>query len=221
MIARVLHHYPKIKICGLTNWRDAAVAVEAGADALGFVLYPGSRRFIEPAKVAEWFADIPPFIDKVAVTVNEPETYLQQLVEDYHFDYIQLHGDETPGFCRQLARKVPNLIKALGVKEGETLPEAATFGVRAILLDAVKPGQYGGTGATFDWAQAVQFCASNPKTPLILSGGLHAENVEAAIRAVRPFAVDVASGVETSPGKKSHEAIFQFVEAARSASRPT
>ena len=201
----------RIKICGITNLADAQLVVECGAAALGFIFYPPSQRSITPAKAAEICAALPPFVAKVGVFVNESAAVIQQTLTDCRLDVVQLHGEERPGFCRQFTVKV---IKAIRVRDANSLKAAAEYDVDALLLDTYTADQRGGTGQVFDWALARQ-AKTTVRVPIILSGGLAPENVGAAIRQVAPFAVDVASGVESAPGRKDPEKLRRFFEAVR------
>ena len=201
----------RIKICGITNPVDARLAVDLGANALGFIFYRPSQRFIIPALAAEICAALPPFVAKVGVFVNESAAGIQQVVMDCRLDAIQLHGEELPKFCRPWPVKV---IKAIRVRDANSLRVAAEYDVDALLLDTYTAGQHGGTGQAFDWALARQ-AKTLVRPPLILSGGLTPENVGDAIHQVAPFAVDVASGVEAEPGRKDPEKLRKFFKAVR------
>ena len=203
----------KIKICGITNLEDAEVAVATGADALGFVLYRKSPRWVEPAVAKAIVAGLPPFVSAVGVFVNEEAEKVRTLMDECGFALAQLHGDESAAYCQNLGRPV---LKALRLKDRATFLALAEFqgraNVRGILLDAFSDQAYGGTGQTVDWTLAEEAARS---TPVILAGGLTPENVAEAIQKVRPYGVDVSSGVEQSPGKKDHHKLKAFIEAAR------
>ena len=201
----------RIKICGITNVNDARLAVDLGADALGFIFYRQSKRCISPALAAEICAALPPFVSKVGVFVNESAAVIQQVLTDCRLDAVQLHGEELPEFCRRLPVKV---IKAIRVLDAGSLRAAAEYDVDALLLDTYTAEQRGGTGQTFDWTLARQ-AKTVLRPPIILSGGLTPENVADAIRQVEPFAVDVASGVESEPGRKDPVKLRRFFEAVR------
>ena len=201
----------RIKICGITNLADARLAVDLGADALGFIFYRPSQRSVTPSLAAEICAALPPFVAKVGVFVNESAARIQQVVTECRLDAIQLHGEELPAFCRSWPVKV---IKAIRVRDADSLRAAAEYDVDALLLDTYTAEQRGGTGQAFDWALARQ-AKTLVRPPLILSGGLTPENVGGAIRQVAPFAVDVASGVEAEPGRKDPEKLRRFFEAVR------
>jgi phosphoribosylanthranilate isomerase len=198
---------PRIKICGITHLDDARAAVDAGADALGFILYEKSKRFIAIERALEIVEQLPPFVTTVAVTVDAVREftnlgYRKQLKQ---FNVAQLHGHETPAHCRAVAKYLP-VIKAL---PADTRANAADYPVTAFLLDTPSP-EHGGTGRTFDWDLAVAF-KKRTNRPMILSGGLTPENVAEAIRVVQPYGVDVSSGVEASPGRKDHAKLRDFI----------
>ena len=197
----------KIKICGITNEADAAAAVHAGTDALGFNFYEGSPRYVEPGLVADIVAGLPPFVVTVGVFVNAPLGAVREVCGATGIQVAQLHGDESPGFCRELDRPV---IKALRVRDESWRSDAAGYPVSAVLLDTFVEDRYGGTGRTFDWR-----LVENSPHRVILSGGLNPDNVAEAVRKVRPYGVDTGSGVEREPGRKDHGKILAFVESAR------
>lgn len=201
----------RIKICGLTREKDVDAAVAAGADAIGFVFHPPSARFVTPQRAAELARRIPPFVAVVGLFVNAtPETVLAAC-DGLPISILQFHGDEDVAFCRQFARPY---LRAARVRPGLDLLEFARAfpDARGLLLDAFVEG-YGGGGQVFDWALIP------PRLPgfLVLSGGLTAANVGAAIERVRPVAVDVSSGVESGKGIKDHQKIAAFVAAVRKA----
>ncbi|MFA5103958.1 MAG: phosphoribosylanthranilate isomerase [Candidatus Margulisiibacteriota bacterium] len=187
----------KIKICGITNFKDALLACRYGADAVGFVFAKSPRR-ISVKKAAAICSKLPPSISKVGVFVNQNAGMINNAVKKCGLDYVQLHGDESPAFCGKI--KAP-VIKAFRVGDGFSLPGIKRYKVAAILLDSFSPVLRGGTGKVFDWKVAVR--AKRTGLPLILSGGLNADNIAAAIKKVRPRMVDVSSGVESRPGRKS------------------
>jgi len=186
----------KVKICGITTLRAALAAAHAGADALGFVFAPSPRQ-ISPQEAKKLIQALPPFIIKVGVFVNLPLKEVEDIASYCNLDFIQLHGSEPPEYCRLLRQK-HRIIKAFQVKNGVSEALIDTYSVDAVLLDTYSPSRAGGTGKSFDW-----ILAQNLKLapPLILSGGLTPENVREAIALVKPYAVDVSSGVETN-GKK-------------------
>lgn len=201
----------QIKICGITNVDDALAVVEAGADTLGFNFYRKSPRYIMPVEARRIVEQLPSRVLCVGVFVNEDADSLRRIVAEAGLGAAQLHGDESPEFCRSLGGMLT--IKALRVGEGFEVEEVARFGTEAILLDAFTTDAFGGTGRTFDWKIARRARELVPR--LYLAGGLTPENVSEAVRAVCPFAVDVCSGVETAPGRKSLRLIKKFIEAAR------
>ncbi len=203
----------KIKICGITNAEDALGAVELGADALGFIFHPQSRRYVTPEKAKGIIERLPPFVFKIGVFVDEePETILKT-VNKCRLDGIQLHGRESPEFCAKFRRRV---IKGLRPQREEEVAKIADYKVDALLLDSYHPDMEGGTGTTFDWELAV--AAKMFGMPVILSGGLNPENVAEAVRLVKPYGIDVASGVESFQGKKDLDKVRDFIEQARWAS---
>ena len=203
----------KTKICGITYPEDAVAAVEAGVDALGFVLYRNSPRYIEPHLVKQIIAELPPFVLPVGVFVNEDTKVVRDLMDSCGLALAQLHGDETATYCETLGRPV---LKAIRLKDRSSFLALAEYrgraGVRGFLLDAYLEHAHGGTGRVPDWSLAAE--AARAAT-VVLAGGLTAENVEAAVRTIRPYGVDVSSGVEDRPGKKNREKMRAFVQAAK------
>jgi phosphoribosylanthranilate isomerase len=200
----------RIKICGITNSADAETAVEAGVDALGFMFFKESARFITIEKAKSIIRQIPPFISKVGVFVNASRDEVLKTVEETGIDTLQFHGDEAPEACRGFGMKT---IKAFRVTGKDMLQIMPRFDVDAWLLDSFVTGARGGTGKTFDWDLAVH--ANSLGTPVILAGGLTPDNVARAVAHVEPFAVDVCSGVEASKGKKDPKLIASFIQRAR------
>jgi phosphoribosylanthranilate isomerase len=198
----------KIKICGITNLPDAQLAVELGADALGFIFYPQSPRSIPVPKAADICNALPPFVVKVGVFVDELEFEIEKALGECLLNALQFHGDEPPGFCQKFAAKS---IKAIRVRDEGSLRAAAEYDVDALLLDTYTDAERGGSGKTFDWSLAVK-AKETLALPIILSGGLTTANVQEAIRRVKPYAVDVSSGVEREPGKKDPEKLRRFIE---------
>jgi phosphoribosylanthranilate isomerase len=203
----------KIKICGITNLPDARLAVELGAAALGFIFYPKSPRYVPVAKAADICNALPPFVAKVGVFVDELEFEIEKALRECLLNALQFHGDEPPGFCQKFAAKS---IKAIRVRDESSLRTAAEYDVDALLLDTYIDSERGGTGQTFDWSLTVK-AQETLAPPVILSGGLTPANVQEAIRKVRPYAVDVSSGVEREPGKKDPEKLRRFIELVKAA----
>jgi phosphoribosylanthranilate isomerase len=189
----------RVKICGITNWGDAKLAISAGADALGFNFYGASPRRIALSHAREIIRHMPRRVAAVGVFVNEAESEILRIARAANLNMLQLHGEETPETVKKLACEFP-VIKAFRVRPKFRARELAPYeDAAAFMLDGFEPGRHGGTGKTFDWRvvqQAKRF------GPIILAGGLRAENVATAIRSARPFAIDVCSGVEARPGKK-------------------
>jgi phosphoribosylanthranilate isomerase len=204
----------KIKICGITNLEDAMAAAEDGADALGFIFYKKSPRYVEPLKAAEIVRQLPPFITPVAVFVNEREEKIRDIQFTTGIKVLQFHGDERPEFCDRFATRV---IKAFQVKDKESIKHMAHYHVGAFLLDSYKDGERGGTGTIFDWHLAV---VAKTFGRVILAGGLTPENVAEAVKLVQPYGVDVAGGVEREKGLKDHAKLKKFITEVRRASRP-
>lgn len=198
----------QVKICGITQWVDAEKAVELGADALGFV-FAQSPRQITPQKARDIALRISPFVKTVGVFVNEDPMKIRKIVDFCHLDLIQFHGNEPVSACAELG---PRVIKAFRIQGEESLLPIPDFRnhVRAILLDTYQKGLNGGTGKIFDWGLAVK--AKKTGIPMVLSGGLGSENIENALAKVRPFAVDISSGIEESPGIKDHQRMQLFME---------
>lgn len=202
----------RIKICGITNVTDALCAVEAGADALGFMFFAGSKRNVAPEGVAEIVRELPPFVAKVGVFVNPTADFVRAASATSGLDTLQFHGEEPPAFCAQFGLKV---IKAFRIQDRTSLQECLHYPNHAWLLDSYVAGAHGGTGAIFDWNIAVE--ARELSHRVILAGGLKVETVAEAVRLVRPYAVDVSSGVESAPGRKDAALIRNFIMQARSA----
>ena len=197
-----------VKICGLTNLDDARWALEAGADYLGFVLYPESPRCVTFQELCQISDHLPNGVRKVGVFVNESPIVVKQVVEAAGLTVVQLHGDEDP--VDFLAMPVP-VWRAIRLKDGRWSPNPLMWMPERFVLDAFSPA-YGGTGMKVDWDAAEAFAAGHR---CMLAGGLHPDNVAEAIRRVRPSGVDVSSGVEREPGRKDHEKITAFIRAAR------
>ena len=202
-----------IKICGITNKIDAVNAASLGVDMLGFVFYKRSKRYVAPAAVREIVGELPPYISKVGVFVDEKAEMVRSIAEDAGLDALQFHGGESPEFCAQF-RENYKVIKAFRLKTKHDLAAINGYDVDYYLLDTYKPDTIGGTGEVFDWKMLKDF---EILKPIILSGGLKPSNVGAAIREVFPYGVDVSSGVESAPGKKDDVAMKRFVEEVRKA----
>ena len=202
----------KVKNCGITNVRDARAAVRLGADALGFNFYRHSPRCVARERARAIMASLPPFITGVGVFVNESADVILETCEAAGLHVVQLHGDETPTFVDSLRRIAR--IKAFRIRDERDLKSLPRYRAEAYLLDAYTPDRRGGTGATFNWEIAR---AAQPYGPIILAGGLTPDNVADAVRQVKPFAVDVASGVESSPGAKDRGLMEAFIRNAKCA----
>lgn len=201
----------RVKICGITRLEDALAAVDAGADALGFVFYPASPRYVAPAVAEVIIQQIPPFVTTVALFVNETAAQIEAVLNQTSIDLLQFHGDESPEFCQQFNRPY---FKALRMSPDiNVMVETKRFAsARGILLDAYRPGMPGGTGEAFDWERI----PSDINLPLVLAGGLDQNNVAQAINQVKPYAVDVSGGVEMAKGLKDGSKILSFMnEVAR------
>jgi len=205
----------KVKVCGITTLEDALSAVGEGVDALGFNFYPGSPRFVDPVNARRIIARLPPFVAAVGVFVNVPDPgEIARLAGEAGVHTLQLHGAETPEYCGRLADWP--LIKALRVDGRLNTEDLERYPVSAFLLDAQDESLWGGTGKTFDWNRAKGLHGSRP---IILAGGLSPENVAQAISIVRPYAVDVCSGVEAGPGRKDAAKLRKFMNEVRHASQ--
>lgn len=202
----------RIKICGITRAEDALAAARLGADALGFVFYPGSPRAVTPAQARDIIRGLPPFVVPVGLFVNADAATVRATLHAAPVQLLQFHGDETPGFCAEFG--LP-FLRALRVKPGTDLLQYARdfHAAKGLLLDAWVEGVHGGTGATFDWS----LIPPDLPMPVILSGGLNPDNVEQAVRRVRPWAVDVSSGVESAKGIKDAAKIEAFINGVRNA----
>ena len=200
----------RIKICGIREGLHGVVAADAGADAIGLVFYRESPRFVTPGTAANVVALLPPFVTTVGLFVDADEGKIHDTLKNVRLDCLQFHGNETPEFCASFG--IP-YVRAVNMAEGvDLLKWAGRFSsARALLLDAHVPGMPGGTGQTFEWSAIPR----DLPMPVILSGGLAAENVAAAIRAVRPWAVDVSSGVEASRGTKDPKKIVEFIRSVQ------
>jgi phosphoribosylanthranilate isomerase len=202
----------RVKICGVKKEADAIAAIECGADALGFNLYAGSKRYIQWKEEAAWIKDLPPEISRIAVVVNPALEQACQWLEMDLFDGLQLHGEESREFCESLIKFRKPVVKAIGLRNVEILEQFRAYPVFGFLVDSYQKGSFGGTGERFDWTllRGIKL-----EKPLIVSGGLTPENVADAISQMRPYAVDVASGVENREGFKDRYRMRDFVLAAR------
>jgi phosphoribosylanthranilate isomerase len=196
----------KVKICGLTNYRDAAAAVDMGADLLGFNFYPESPRFVTPEQAAQIINKLPAFIHVAGVFVNASLGQIKETIGECNLDWVQLHGDESPEFCESLCSLNVRTIKAIRVKNQADIKKAESFFTDAVLLDAFDPGKYGGTGLTFDWN-----IIGHISKRIFLAGGINPDNAAAAVE-LGVYGIDVCSGVETKPGKKDHRKMRKLFE---------
>ncbi len=202
---------PRVKICGITNIEDARHASACGADALGFVFYPGSPRFVDPDQARRIIAELPPFITTVGLFVNEAPDRIREMVEFCGLDTVQLHGEEEPDQCQYPPCRV---IKALRLKDDMSDEVFGSYQVSSLLLDAYVPDQFGGTGKRCDWDKAADIAS---RYRVILAGGLTPDNVADAVCKVHPYGVDVSSGIEKQPGQKDPEKVAMFVRMAKEA----
>ena len=201
----------RVKICGITSAEDAAAAVDAGADALGFVFVPGTPRYVAPDAAAEILAAMPPLVATVGVFVDRPLEEVLGIVSALGLHAVQLHGQEPAAYSRRMP--VP-VIRALRVRDAESLRPLETYPAHAFLLDAYVEGRPGGTGTPIPLGLALR---AKGRRPVILSGGLRPDTVAPAIRLVRPYGVDVSSGVEATPGRKDHRKVREFIVNVRQA----
>jgi phosphoribosylanthranilate isomerase len=203
----------RIKICGITNLEDARVAVQAGADALGFIFVSQSPRFIELNDATDIIHTLPPFVATVGVFVDASVETVRMFSEICGLDTLQFHGEESPSYCQRFTDF--KVIKAFRIQDADSLQQLPQYKscTSAWLLDSYVPGKPGGTGTCFNWDLATQ--AKNLGHPVILAGGLTPDNVSPAVQTVRPFGIDVSSGVESAPGRKDPQKIAQFIQAAR------
>lgn len=203
----------RVKICGITRLPDALAAAEAGADALGFNFWPGSSRYIAPSRARRIVEQLPPLVTPVAVFVNEPTAGVKRKAKRAGITTVQLHGEESPKQAEALVRAGLTVIKALSVGEGFRVARLRAYkNVAGFLLDTQVKGLRGGTGKTFDWSKAR---VARRIGKIFLAGGLTPANVARAIRAARPYAVDVSSGVERRPGIKDAKKVREFIRRAQ------
>ena len=207
----------RVKICGVTNREDAEAAVALGADALGFNLFAGSKRCIDLDREGKWIAELPPFVTRVAVLVNAPLDEARRVAAHPAIHCVQFHGDEDAAYCAEFARSGHSFVKALRLREASASAQASRFSTRHLLLDADAGAAYGGTGKPIEIELAAEVVRAHPELKVILAGGLRPETVAAAIAAVQPYAVDVASGVESSgdPRRKDPQRMEAFISAVR------
>jgi len=201
----------RVKICGITNRDDALHAAACGADALGFVFFSGSPRCVTPEQVRAIAEVLPPFVSRVGLFVNESPERIRAIAGECGLDVLQLHGDEVPAACVFPPYRV---IKGVRPRNSVDLAPLSAYPVAALLVDAAVPGQFGGTGQRADWQLAAQLAAAHR---VILAGGLTPDNVATAAQQVRPYGVDVSSGVESAPGRKDPAKVAQFIRRAREA----
>jgi phosphoribosylanthranilate isomerase len=201
-----------VKICGITREEDALAAVEAGVDALGFNFYPGSKRAVRLSGIAAWVANLPADIGRVAVLVQPGEDLLRELRDSGLFHAFQFHGGEPAELCRAWGGGF--YVKACPLSDAASADAALSDPAPCLLLDAHAPGVFGGTGRVVDWSLAARVVAESGR-PVVLSGGLNPDNAGEAVRAVRPAAIDAASGVESSPGRKDPGKMRELVAAVR------
>jgi phosphoribosylanthranilate isomerase len=204
----------RVKICGIREPAHARLAADAGADAIGLMFWPSSARFVTAERAAEVAAALPPYVTAAAIFVNEKREEIERILGSVPIELLQFQGDEPPDFCASFGRP---FVRAVRMEQGVDLIEyARRFATaRALLLDAHVPGVPGGTGHTFDWTAIPK----DLPIPIVLSGGLDASNVGSAIRAVRPWGVDVSSGVESSRGVKDPDKIVEFIRKVRDEDR--
>jgi phosphoribosylanthranilate isomerase len=201
----------KVKVCGITNLKDALCAVQAGCEALGFVFFKKSPRYIAPIQASRIIKKLPPRTIKIGVFVNARPDYIRKAARLCKLDMLQFHGDESPEFCAGFRRY--KIIKSFRVKDGIDLLGVKKYKTFAYLFDSLSPGKFGGTAKTFDWDLLTKYRGVITR-PVFLAGGLDQGNVAKAIKAVRPEWVDTCSGVETKPGIKNHAKVSRFIKKA-------
>ena len=199
----------KVKICGITNYEDAAAAMHLGADLLGFNFCRASPRYVAPAQAAGIINKLPAFVDVAGVFVNSPLEEIREIASQCRLDWIQLHGDESSEFCRWLAYDSVKTMKALRIKDTADLEQVNRYYTDAILLDAYDPARYGGTGVTFDWN-----IIGHIGRRIFLAGGVNPSNAAAAVE-LGVYGIDVCSGVESAPGKKDHKKMKALFDSIR------
>jgi phosphoribosylanthranilate isomerase len=206
----------QVKICGITNKEDALYAAGCGAAALGFIFYPFSPRYIKPEDARKIVSVLPDDLVKVGVFVNEKADEIKRVMEYCGLDMIQLHGDESPEYCREFSEY--RIIKAVELKNEADLNHALNYDVGALLVDSRHTGLYGGTGKKANWDLA---CRIKNKKPLILSGGLNEKNIAEALQTIAPAALDINSGVESEPSKKDHAKLARIFDIIRAVDTTT
>ena len=199
----------KVKICGITNYEDAVAALDMGADLLGFNFYPKSPRFIKPEKAVQIINKLPAFIDVAGIFVNASIDQIQEVKNLCSLDWVQLHGNENPQFCRELLSYNVRVMKAIRVKDQTDIKKADDYFTDAILLDAFHPERYGGTGLTFDWN-----IIGHIGKRVFLAGGINPDNVVDAVK-LGVYGIDVCSGIEEKPGKKDHKKMKKLFDNIR------
>ncbi len=208
-----MNYRTRIKMCGTTTLQDAQAAVELGVDALGFIFAERSPRAVRPATALEIVSHIPPFVGKIGVFVNKAQKEIEEIIHYLGLTGVQLHGDEDPDFCRNIARSVPScaVLKAFRIGQHTQIGDIAPYNgaVQGFVLDSFVQNQEGGTGHTFDWNILKRL---DLQIPFLLAGGLNPDNIADALENVSPFGVDVNSGVEDAPGRKNHELLRRFVD---------
>ena len=201
----------RVKVCGITRHEDAIFCIASGVHALGFIFYEKSKRYIRPSDAKDIIRKLPPFVSRVGVFVNSSAEDIKNVSIQTGIDTVQLHGDETPEFCDFIKKPV---IKSFRVKDSLDISHIESFNVQAILFDTYDNNNFGGTGKVFNWDIIKNYNATGN---IIISGGLNKDNVGFAIKNINPYAVDVSSGVESSPGIKDHLKINKFMESVRNA----
>ena len=199
----------KVKICGITNYRDAIAAVNMGADLLGFNFYPKSPRYVPPEKATKIISRLPAFVNVVGVFVNASFEQIEETINQCQLNWVQFHGDESPEFCRSFLSLNVRTMKALRVKDQSDIQQADNYFTDAILLDAFDPKKYGGTGLTFDWN-----IVGHMVKRVFLAGGINPDNAASAV-GLGVYGIDVCSGVEARPGKKDHRKMKKLFENIR------
>ncbi len=202
----------KVKICGFTTSSDIHNAVNLGVDAIGIVFFEDSSRYVQLDDAEVLLHDVPAFVNRVGVFVNQPIEYVNEVARKCQLDYVQLHGDETVDYCSQIERKIIKVIRVDQIDDLTIIPQYKSL-VSAVLLDTKIKGLYGGSGQSFDWGIAI--AAKDFNIPLILSGGLNVSNVKKAIQLVNPYGIDISSGVELEPGVKDYHKIENLIKLIR------